>query len=86
MIPRERLFKAKHDPLPVCVECLRCGRRNVVSAAKSLPLTLLTRRLKCSACGSGAVRAARARTEAEVQAFLSAAVSAQTTPSQRENG
>ena len=39
MIPRERLFKAKHDPLPVCVECLRCGRRNVVSAAKSLPLT-----------------------------------------------
>ena len=81
MIPRERLFKAKHDPLPVCVECLRCGRRNVVSAAKSLPLTLLTRRLKCSACGSGAVRAARARTDGEVQAFLGVAVA-----TQRENG
>jgi len=88
MTPRERLFKAKRADLrdlPVCVECLRCGRRNVVSAAGSLPLALLTRRLKCSACGSGAVRAARARTEGEVQAFLSAAVTAQTNPSQPEN-
>ena len=50
MTPRKRLFKAKRADLrepPVCVECLRCGRRNVVLAAKSLPLTLLTRRLKC---------------------------------------
>jgi len=86
MTPRERLFKAKHDPLPVCVECLRCGRRNVVSAAKSLPLTLLTRRLKCSACGSGAVRATRARTERDAQAFLGVAVAAQTSSSQREDG
>jgi ribosomal protein L37E len=89
MTPRERLFKAKRADLrdlPVCVECLRCGRRNVVLAARSLPLILLTRRLKCSACGSGAVRAARARTHGEVQAFLGLVVAAQTIQPRRENG
>ena len=85
MTPRERLFRSKGE-LPVCVECLRCGRRNTVSGAGSVPLTLFTQRLKCSACGSGAVRATRARTEGEVQTFLSAAVGAQTNRSRREHG
>ena len=89
MTPRERLFKAKRADLrdlPVCVGASGAGGATSSRPPRSLPLTLLTRRLKCSACGSGAVRAARARTEGEVQAFLSAAVAAQTNPSQRENG
>ena len=46
---------------PVVVECLSCGRVSSLAgdALPPLPLVELTRRLRCSVCGSRAVRAAR---------------------------
>ena len=49
----------------VLVECLACGRRRSLGdrdGVADLPLVQLTRRLRCSECGSRAVKAARTGT------------------------
>lgn len=47
------------------VECLSCGRIGAFDAAdrrvSGAPLSHLTRRFRCSACGSGAVKAKAVR-------------------------
>lgn len=53
----------------VRVECLSCGRAAVLDESRVLdaPLVQLTRHLRCSACGSRAVRAARIDVAREVE-------------------
>lgn len=53
----------------IAVECLTCGRASLLpgrGAAGTLPLVQLTRRLRCSGCGSRAVKAARVETPRDV--------------------
>ena len=57
----------------VQVECLACGHRATIGPEGELdrlPLVQLTRRLRCSACGSRAVKAARAETPRDVARLL----------------
>lgn len=54
-----------HDDAEIVVACLSCGRTASLppsSAGTDLPLVQLTRRLRCSECGSRAVKAERADT------------------------
>lgn len=55
------------------VECLNCGHRSTIGPEGGfgqLPLVQLTRRLRCSACGSRAVKAARVETPRDVARLL----------------
>jgi DNA-directed RNA polymerase subunit RPC12/RpoP len=57
----------------VAVECLRCGRVGSLGGPvveTGLPLVQLTRRLRCSECGSRAVRACRVSTPGDVARAL----------------
>lgn len=62
MAPETDPQREKDGIRGVAVECLNCGRLGTLdgaSAAAALPLVQLTRRLRCSECGSRAVRARR---------------------------
>jgi DNA-directed RNA polymerase subunit RPC12/RpoP len=53
----------------IAVECLHCGRASVLRAealSPGLPLVHLTKRLRCSECGSRAVKAVRVETPRDV--------------------
>ena len=57
------------------VECLTCGRTTTLgpeAGLDALPLVQLTRRLKCSECGSRAVKAARIETPRDVAKLIRA--------------
>ena len=58
------------------VQCLSCGRLTAFAGGDSrvlgTPLVELTRRLRCSDCGSRAVRATRTRTPRDVARLLRA--------------
>jgi DNA-directed RNA polymerase subunit RPC12/RpoP len=59
----------------VLVECLNCGRRSAIGpdeAPGDLPLVQLTRRLRCSECGSRAVKAARIETPRDLARLMRA--------------
>ena len=59
----------------VLVECLSCGRRSALGpddGFEDLPLVQLTRRLKCSECGSRAVKAARIDTPRDLARLMRA--------------
>jgi DNA-directed RNA polymerase subunit RPC12/RpoP len=59
----------------ILVECLSCGRKTALpreAGAEDLPLVHLTRRLKCSECGSRAVKAARVETPRDVARLIRA--------------
>ena len=58
----------------IVVECLSCGRRSTLdpALASEQPLVQLTRRLKCSECGSRAVKASRVETPRDVARLLRA--------------
>jgi DNA-directed RNA polymerase subunit RPC12/RpoP len=62
-------------PAGVLVECLSCGRRSAITREdgyEDLPLVQLTRRLRCSECGSRAVKAARVETPRDVARLMRA--------------
>ena len=62
MGPETDRHRAGNGIRGVAVACLACGRLGVLdgdSAAAALPLVQLTRRLRCSECGSRAVRVRR---------------------------
>jgi DNA-directed RNA polymerase subunit RPC12/RpoP len=64
---------AKADDSPrIEVQCLSCGRVAALDDAGLVgsPLVSVTRRLRCSECGSRAVRAARVRTPQDVARLL----------------
>ncbi|MDB5590047.1 MAG: hypothetical protein JWR86_572 [Enterovirga sp.] len=56
------------------VECLSCGRRGSLSGddarVAGSPLVHLTRRLRCSECGSRAVKAKAVRTPADLARLM----------------
>lgn len=63
---------------PLCVECLACHHRGVLTPAQLRPgvndhemnsLVYLTRRMRCSECRSGAVKAFIPINEKEIEAF-----------------
>lgn len=57
------------------VECLTCGRTTTLgpeAGLDGLPLVQLTRRLKCSECGSRAIKAARVETPRDVARLIRA--------------
>ena len=59
----------------VLVECLSCGRRSAIAPEEGLdeiPLVQLTRRLRCSECGSRAVKAARVETPRDLARLMRA--------------
>jgi DNA-directed RNA polymerase subunit RPC12/RpoP len=59
----------------VLVECLSCGRRSAIApeeGQEDLPLVQLTRRLRCSECGSRAVKAARIETPRDLARLMRA--------------
>jgi DNA-directed RNA polymerase subunit RPC12/RpoP len=62
-------------PSGVLVECLTCGRRSAIApedGAEDIPLVQLTKRLRCSECGSRAVKAARIETPRDVARLMRA--------------
>jgi DNA-directed RNA polymerase subunit RPC12/RpoP len=56
------------------VQCLNCGRFGSFngddSRVRGTPLVELTKRLRCSACGSRAVRATRVRSPRDIARLL----------------
>ena len=59
----------------VLVECLNCGRRSAIApedGVEDMPLVQLTKRLRCSECGSRAVKAARIETPRDVARLMRA--------------
>jgi DNA-directed RNA polymerase subunit RPC12/RpoP len=59
----------------VLVECLTCGRRSAMGrdeGVEDIPLVELTRRLRCSECGSRAVKAARIETPRDLARLMRA--------------
>ncbi|WP_375461876.1 hypothetical protein [uncultured Enterovirga sp.] len=56
------------------VQCLSCGRRGSLDGdddrVADAPLVHLTRRLRCSACGSRAVKATTVRTPADLARLM----------------
>jgi DNA-directed RNA polymerase subunit RPC12/RpoP len=59
----------------VLVECLSCGRRSAImreDGLEDMPLVQLTRRLRCSECGSRAVKAARIETPRDLARLMRA--------------
>ena len=59
----------------VLVECLSCGRRSAITpdgGLDDMPLVQLTRRLRCSECGSRAVKAARIETPRDLARLMRA--------------
>jgi DNA-directed RNA polymerase subunit RPC12/RpoP len=56
------------------VQCLNCGRSGSFDGddarVRGTPLVTLTRRLRCSACGSRAVRATSVRTPRDIARLL----------------
>lgn len=61
------------------VQCLNCGRFGCFEAddarVRGTPLVQLTKRFRCSACGSRAVRATSVRTPRDVARLLRARMS-----------
>ncbi|NNM71402.1 hypothetical protein [Enterovirga aerilata] len=60
----------------ILVECLSCGRRSAIGrdddGLGDIPLVQLTRRLRCSECGSRAVKAARIETPRDLARLMRA--------------
>ena len=58
----------------VLVECLNCGRRSAITPedGEEIGLVQLTKRLRCSECGSRAVKAARIETPRDVARLMRA--------------
>ena len=75
----DNVHTLKFLDVPLCVECLACRHRALLQPAdlqhgradtEMTSLAVLTRRLRCSYCGSGAVKALRATSIADGQAFV----------------
>ena len=69
----EREQRQGRTPLGVLVECLSCGRRSAIpreDGLEDIPLVQLTRRLRCSECGSRAVKAARIETPRDLARLM----------------
>ena len=66
--------RPENGELEIKVECLSCGRASILRADRTadLPLVRLTRRLRCSECGSRAVKAARVETPRDVARLIRA--------------
>lgn len=63
------------SPASVLVECLNCGRRSAIvreDGLETVPLVQLTKRLRCSECGSRAVKAARIETPRDLARLMRA--------------
>ena len=62
------------DVSRVEVQCLSCGRFGAFegddSRVRNTPLVALTKRLRCSACGSRAVKATSVRTPQDIAKLL----------------
>ena len=73
MAERDRRARAGSTVARVAVECLNCGRSSTLgddAAPDDLPLVQLTKRLRCSECGSRAVKAARIETPRDLAKLM----------------
>lgn len=78
MAERVRAARVGTAKAGVAVECLQCGHTSTLAdegGYADLPLVELTRRLRCSDCGSRAVKAARIQTPRDIAKLLRARMS-----------
>lgn len=72
--PEERRPAGIRPSARIEVECLSCGRRGSLDGEDArlagAPLVHLTRRLRCSECGSRAVKARAVRTPADLARMM----------------